>query len=98
MNKIKICVFCILNSLLGFLSFKFIPLAWLIATNTLKGKVNNPEGEFFVPFGIFLLIIIPIIVILCNMSMYISTKAEKRLVYYIVFLYFVLGLLFAVAT
>lgn len=99
MSKIKALIFCIVSFLLGYLSFQTIPIAWLLATNTMKGKVNNPEGELFIPLGIFLFLLILIVTIGFYFILYKNIKSEKKWKYFtLVIPLFLLGSFLATLT
>jgi len=54
------------NMMYGYFVFLFLPLLFSIATNTVKGAGNNPDGAIFQPVGWAMLLAIPIVFICAN--------------------------------
>ena len=71
----------LVNILLGFLDAFFLPLLLMMAFNRLKGPVNNPDGEMFVPFGWLFLLLIPIVFIAVNI--WLIWRSKFSFVYWI---------------
>ena len=57
MQRLKAGIFFTGGLMLGGILSVLLPLGSLMATNTLKGAGSNPEGEWFIPLGIFLLLL-----------------------------------------
>ena len=55
MQRLKGGIFFTGGLLLGGILSVLLPLGSMLAANTLKGVGTNPEGEWFIPVGFFLL-------------------------------------------
>ena len=56
MHTIKVIGKALLYAVYGYFSGVYTPVFLTMAFNYMKGPVNNPEGEMFVPLGIMILL------------------------------------------
>lgn len=94
---ITLSVSLIVNLIYGFGTLYIFPTLLLFAFNRSKGAVNNPDGELFIPFAWFLLILIPALFIIINLI--ITKKIFSSRKYIILFIAaFIIGGVFGVIT
>ncbi len=78
MNKwklgLKTALYIVYSGISGF----FTPSFLLVTFNFTDGIQNNPEGEWFVPFGIFMLFIMLVIDIWIILRIVMSQGMDKR--------------------
>lgn len=89
---IILCISFFTNLVFGLLSYDIFKFSVLLVTNTTKGKVNNPDGELFIPVGFIIPVICFLTIIVLNRYTY--TRANIKMSTYIIInaLFIILGL------